>query len=494
MDITNDTRLFVLTIAELILLFVTSFLTGCATVENRPAVLKDDVLTACRTLYQEVDAAIDRAGVRDYGSSPVRDFPYLRTTRLLASFGGELTAQKHWTAWTTHMAELDAESRALELRNLPATVGWRRNDTLGEELNRCRERLLAADLAQPERRAMLRDAAHVPDDYVTWWQVLGLYPLTAPVVSTRISAWHIETHNTFATPLEALPVAGELVRWASSPGALLTASQVGDILHRSLDPLGIPMPTVSDLDRLFDTFAPVWEVDVVDNNDRIGMARWDNGPVVDVARPTLYRKVSHTRFGDQVLLQLNYIVWFPARPGNDIYAGQLDGINWRVTLGPNGEPWLYDVIHNCGCYHEFFPSRHLRLRDDLPTSYFERPLLPQPAPEQPPLVLRIAPGTHFIQRIYHDESPLKLLSEVQPRAWEEYDALRSLPTADGYHSLFGRYGLIAGTERPERFLLWPMGIRSPGAMRQWGRHATAFVGRRHFDDAFLIESLFTKAP
>ncbi|MBK8570294.1 MAG: hypothetical protein IPN81_10190 [Nitrosomonadales bacterium] len=113
-------------------------------------------MTTCRMLFQEVDAAIDHVGVRDYGSSPVREFPYLRTTRLLASFGGELTAQKHWTAWTTHMAELDAESRALELRNLPATVGWRHNGTLGEELNRCRERLLAADLAQPERRHVAR--------------------------------------------------------------------------------------------------------------------------------------------------------------------------------------------------------------------------------------------------------------------------------------------------------------------------------------------------
>jgi len=27
-------------------------------------------------------------------------------------------------------------------------------------------------------------------------------------------------------------------------------------------------------------------------------------------------------------------------------------------------------------------------------------------------------------------------------------------------------------------------------MRQWGRHATAFVGRRHFDDADLIERRF----
>ncbi len=151
----------------------------------------------------------------------------------------------------------------------------------------------------------------------------------------------------------------------------------------------------------------------------------------------------------------------------DIYAGQLDGINWRVTLGPDGEPRLYDAIHNCGCYHEFFPSRHLRLRGDLPAAYFEPPLLPQTAPEQQPLVLRIAHHTHFIQRVYHDASPLA----VQPMAWEEYDALRSLPVDGTHRSLFGEYGLIAGTERAERFILWPMGIRSPGAMRQWGRHA-----------------------
>jgi len=35
-----------------------------------------------------------------------------------------------------------------------------------------------------------------------------------------------------------------------------------------------------------------------------------------------------------------------------------------------------------------------------------------------------------------------------------------------------------------------MGIPSPGAMRQWGHHAIAFVGRRHFDDARLFEQYF----
>jgi hypothetical protein len=368
------------------------------------------------------------------------------------------------------------------------------HDILRDELDRCRARLLATDLAQAERRAALRDAARVPDDYVTWWRVAGLYPLTAPIVSANIAVWHAENRDTFATPLTALPVAGDLVRWAPPPGTALDAAQVREILQRSRDPLGIPLPAPADLDRLFDTYAPAWEVDVTDADDRIGMLRWDNGPVVDTARPTLYRKVSHTRFGDQVLLQLNYIVWFPARSGNDLYAGRLDGISWRVTLGPDGEPWLYDAMHNCGCYHEFFPSRHLRLRGDLPTGYFEPPLLPQPAPEHQPLVLRIAHHIHFIQRLYHDASPPESQPSAQPMAWEEYDTLRSLPTDGGYHSLFGEHGLIPGTERRERFILWPMGIRSPGAMRQWGHHATAFVGRRHFDDPYLIESLFELVP
>jgi len=35
-----------------------------------------------------------------------------------------------------------------------------------------------------------------------------------------------------------------------------------------------------------------------------------------------------------------------------------------------------------------------------------------------------------------------------------------------------------------------MGIESAGQLRQWGRHATAFVGRRHFDDPMLLDSYF----
>ncbi len=509
MDNFNNSVRITPTTAEIILIISILFLTGCIAGGTRSTAPIDITATACRALYQEVDAAIDNAGIRDHGSSLVQGFPYLRTTRLLASFSHELNDESsQWSAWVSHMADLDAQARALELRNLPSSVMDRRKDTLLDEFNRCRDLLITIDLTKPEHRARLRNIVHVPDDYVTWWQVLGLYPLTAPIVAVGISAWHRKTRNTFATPLALLPVTGKLVRWAPMstaitaitdallPDKLLNTQQISEILRRSLDPIGIPLPTNAELDQLFDTFAPVWEVDVADENDRIGRVRWENGPTVDITLPTGYRKVSHTRFGNQVLLQLNYIVWFRARSGSDIYAGQLDGINWRVTLGPDGEPWLYDAIHNCGCYHEFFLSHQLRLRKDLPSAYFESPLLPQPAPGQQPLVLRIAHRTHFIQRIYYDnalDSQLSAVRANQPMVREDYDVLRSLPSDEEYRSLFGTHGLIAGTERSERFLLWPMGIRSPGAMRQWGRHATAFNGRRHFDDAFLIESLFERA-
>ncbi len=62
--------------------------------------------------------------------------------------------------------------------------------------------------------------------------------------------------------------------------------------------------------------------------------------------------------------------------------------------------------------------------------------------------------------------------------------------AGGRRSAFRPDGIVPGSERSERYLFWPMGVSEPGAMRQWGRHATAFVGRRHFDDADLLEHYF----
>jgi hypothetical protein len=136
----------------------------------------------------------------------------------------------------------------------------------------------------------------------------------------------------------------------------------------------------------------------------------------------------------------------------------------------------------------FFPTPRARPRA-APNALDEWAFVPQSVPragEDERVVLSIASGTHYIERVRAERS-----ASLVRYAFRPYDELRSLPRAGGVHaSLFGPNGMVAGTERAERFFFWPMGIASPGAMRQWGRHATAFVGRRHFDDAQLLERRF----
>ncbi|SER70200.1 hypothetical protein SAMN05421690_10561 [Nitrosomonas sp. Nm51] len=275
----------------------------------------------------------------------------------------------------------------------------------------------------------------------------------------------------------------------------LTEVSSASLTQLSHDPLGIPVPDTALLHALFAYHAPVWEVDVVDENDLPGIPIWNTAgkPGVKPA-PVVYRYPSYTRWQDQTLLQLNYVVWFAARPITgifDILGGALDGLIWRVTLNSDGAPLLYDTIHPCGCYHMFFLTEALQPKPEA-LQLAEPPLLPQPAPRLTAgqrIVIRIASAAHYIERVYADQP------DGTPYEWRDYAELYATPVIDsGRRSLFAGNGLVIGSERRERWLLWPMGIPSAGAMRERGHHATAFVGRRHFDDALLLEGLFQPAP
>lgn len=117
-----------------------------------------------------------------------------------------------------------------------------------------------------------------------------------------------------------------------------------------------------------------------------------------------------------------------------------------------------------------------------------------PIPEIPSgkrLLLRLATHTHYLQQLA--VVPDTPDDTAQLYAWQESERLRSIPMQDGTRrSLFGADGIIDASQRSERFLLWPFGVASPGAMRQWGTHAIAFTGRRHFDDPFLLEKLLMR--
>lgn len=465
---------------------------GCAVIE--PTTTEESApVFACRALFKEMDLTVERAGSRDQGPVAIDGFPFLRVNRITASFAGELATQDQFRTWVEHLAQLDAHARTIELRNLKSDTPA---NSLVAELEGCRDLLVARLLADERRRTRLLEAVEVPDDYVTGWRIAGLYPISSQFVARGVRRGQEASRQVFAKPLEALPVKGHLQRWGS------TELPVVPEYESLLDPLGIPLFSDAQITDLFRRHAPIWEVDVVDDNDLVGAAVWRSGPSVDTALATQYQKVSYTRFGRHVLLQLNYVIWFKARPGDDIYSGPLDSLIWRVTLGPDGEPWLYDSIHSCGCYHTFLPTEHLRLRDDLPVRDFEPPLVPQRAPA-PPMVVRVASGTHYLQRVYTNVAPNQERSDIGnatgPRTpsvgslvVDDYEQLRSLPDGEGHRSFFGKHGIVEESRRGERFILWPMGVRSPGAMRVWGHQPVAFVGRRHFDDARMLESLFLR--
>lgn len=471
-------------------------LSGCAATPVQPP---DTATRECRALFATVDDTVEAARVRDEGPRLIPGFPYLRVDRFLASFRNEVTEPTRFAAWSKRLAQLDKQARGYEVANLQLEErlrldGLAAGGNLTAALDHCRIRLMQSELALAENRRLLRERAIMPDDYVTAWRVLGLYPLTAPFVKIGVNGWHEETRRIYAQPLEQLPIAGKLRIWAAPPAPRLEPAAVAAILHASADnPLGIPEPTGKQRDALFATFAPQWHIDTLTDDDLPGTPVYLAGETlaqVDTARPAVFRRLSHTRFDGEVLLQLNYITWFKSRPftsENDIYAGAFDGVNFRVTLNSDGRPLLFDTVHNCGCYHKYFPVAPLARNDNERDYWSEPPLVPQTLQHVGTVpVLHLANRTHYVDRISF--VPAQYAERYR---WDDYARLRSLALPGGERrSLFDVHGILLGSERQERSLLWPMGIRSPGAMRQWGRHAVAFVGRRHFDDPYLIETLF----
>lgn len=434
---------------------------GCAT--SVPPVASAE----CTRWFARLDTAVDAAGVRDAQDEPIPGFPGLRVDRLGMATRGEAGSE----SWLARAAALDRAAREAELANLPVTQfpidGAADASQAQQRSQACRDAWpsrLAGNAAAQDR---LRAQAQVPDRYATAQRALGLYPLLRWPFLAGAQAWQVEQTQSMA-------------RWAAEP------------------------PTVRRFvpETSAGSHAPVFEIEAGRSGlarfDRFGAPVWTDPqgrtPGVDAAQPVVYLRETQTLYRGRRLRQLVYTLWFPERPPAgpiDILAGVLDGVVVRLTLGPDGAPLLLDTIHACGCYHLFFPASGVAARPAAPAHEepaFVAATLPRLAPGER-LVLRIASATHDVREVARgggsDGTRYTLRDEAQ---------LRSLPLpGGGRRSLYGPDGLVPGTERAERFLFWPMGVASAGATRQWGHHATAFVGRRHFDDADLIERYFTIA-
>ena len=465
-------------------------LAGCASLE--PPVLRaaNEADAACLRWFEALDERVDRAGVRDAEDERIAGFPTLRVNRLAAALAPRAAASDAaFATWLEHLRQLDMAAREVEIRNLP-TGG---TGTAPEHLTPCSQQLSEAVRNDASARQALLDRARVPDRYSSASRAAGLYALTRLPFFAGVRAWQREQEaamrDAAAQPRPARRLA---------PAGAFTASARAITQPFASDAVGLPRIDADAAEVLLAAHAPLFDIEAQAAYDAIGAPAWLPGERigVDTTRPVVYQRLTHTLVRGQALTQLVYTLWFPERPRKgafDLFGGALDGVIVRITLAPDGRPLLLDTIHACGCYHLFFPARGVTLRPDAPTQE-EWAFVPASLPEWAPgsrFVIRIATATHYLLGVTST-------AQAQPGAAtyvrRPENDLRLLPRPEGgTRSLYGPDGLVAGSERGERFLFWPMGIASAGATRQWGHHATAFVGRRHFDDADLIEARFTIA-
>lgn len=487
--------------AKLIILCLS--VTGCTQVVTQINTQASEGNQHCNYLYEALDKAVENAGISDAGSAKIAGFPHLRVNRFLSIFAKHTLSGDALADWLERMRQLDHSTRILEISNLPYKnkqnfrVQIHNTQALNEQLVDCGQQFNSLMLNNVERTTALMLRAEVSDAYVQWQRWVGLYPIVRFIAKAGIENLHGELSTNFRIAPSELPLKGRLIRYSPKQDTRLTATQIQSILAESAhNPLGIPDPDSNELNAIFDTHAPSWEIDSLNDSDKIGTVFVDenNHFTVDTTRNQVYRKVSYTRFSNSILLQLNYIAWFPSRPKEspfDLYGGPFDGLIWRVTLGRDGRPLAYDSIHPCGCYYLIFPRPGYALS---PPGESDEPVL---SPGQIPaardnqrLVIRIAHRTHYIDSIY--TAPVNASDLTYGLI--NYTELRSLKIdADRRISFFDAQGLVTDSQRLERFLLWPLGVPSAGAMRQWGTHAIAFVGRRHFDDPDLLDKLLIPA-
>jgi hypothetical protein len=477
---------------------------GCTTLRPYPEPSLSSEESMCLHWLENIEASLEKYDIHDPESVRINGFPHLRVNRFLASMSDRVMSQDAFAQWLEEMRILDSTGKKLEFANLPTSarhqlvVKMPAGDSFNQALEHCGKRLNTLSLNNAEHKRILLELAQVPDAYQGWKRVVGLYPIARYIAGIGIERLHRELNASFKVPVDKLPQQGKLIRYSPPPSNEIASESITEILRVSrINPLGIPRLTSLQLQQLLAHFAPVWEIDTRNDTDKIGAVRLDNNnqPQIDINQPTVYAAYRYTRWHGKVLLQLLYQIWLPAREKTnllDLYGGSLDSVIWRVTLNPEGEPIAFDSIHGCGCYYLLFPSQGYRTvapKDGAEPVLSPKAITTIPAGHR--LLLRLQDRTHYLQQVsvVDDTSETTTLSYN----YQELEELRSLQTPNGARrSLYGKDGLIDASARTERFLLWPYGIASPGAMRQWGTHAIAFIGRRHFDDPFLLESLMDK--
>lgn len=479
------------------------FLPGCASFVAKPQPLSFEKPEQCREFLTRLDDVIREFGVRDASSIPICGFPYLRANRFLAELKKSLKDEEQKAEWIRWMEQTDLLAREKEINNLPDKAIFslefadeKRPDRewLYAQVKSCSSKLLKHDQAQSDFYTTLYSLVHVRGEYSCFLRTVGLYPIVAIPVALLTESSRKKIRKRFGTDLKDLPVDGNLRSFVPGEEEFLSESEIQEIIEKSKrNPLGVPLPGSDEEKRLVRSLAPVFVQDVAASYDRLGRIVWKGDRVdIDPEKPTVYYYTSHAFLKGKPILQINYVIWYSERAGKrspSIELGHLDGLTARVSLDAQGKVFMVDVVNDCGCYHFFAPERE-RVNRILPRCLRFDAFVGQWLPSIPygeRLGIRINSGWHQVQRLIS----VKDLSDTIPYTLIPYDVLEALPHEDGRReSIFDSKGIVKGSERVERIILFSMGVPSVGSMRQRGHHAIELIGKDHFDNPYLFDKNF----
>jgi len=452
----------------------------------------DEPLSQCHNQLTQQIADLKESGFLDAQDHFIQYFEFLAVDRFLAQLYSQASSKKQRQEWLKLAFEKAQLKTLISLQNSG-------NDSYEINLFKSCSRHLYQNLY--ERPALLWSQVSPQqitpkDNYSPFSRFLGGYWFAKWIAKPSIKK---EKYKALLLWREATNTSSKAITWGPNNNED-ERIKVNDF-HGAYKNSSLQLPSFSKnkLAKLIQYHAPHWRVILkpswqeahTDHDINIpGTPQFNNKWGVNTDQAQVYTHSNFTFFNDKKLLQLSYLIWFPQarynQTGIDWYGGQFDGIYWRVTLDTDGQVLLYDSIHACGCYHTVMinPGK-IKLKTH---SESEHPIVVPTPWVSGPLQLTLSANQHWLigltaQQATDENYTLKPLNH-----------LRSMETPQGFKSLYNNKGFIIGSERDERFFLWPFGVDNAGAMRQWGQHATAFIGKRHFDDAQWLDDFFERVP
>lgn len=474
-------------IATLFAVFATVLLGACAA-QRSPFTGFFKGYDNCRAQYEAMDAKVDAAGVRDGTYYRVPGFPYLRSDRMLASFRHEVKGLNDVSEWVRRMREFDQESRDTEYTNLGMNeleLSLQRDRFLN-----CGRVLAAIELDDPKTWEKMVNLVVPAEEYSRFDRFVGLYPLRASAIRSRAAALAEARLAEYQQPLAAPPAGTNLTLWNAKPAEDLAILN-GVAGRIQINDLGFPGLVGSEWRALAEYNAPQLWIETASEADAPAAPTFQKtGLSADVSKPNVYYQYGFTRFGGRTMPQISYFVWF--REPADAATAPIDGFIWRVTLDEHLEPLIYESLHGSGRDHRWYPVQPMQARASASSNEEPEFIAPVAAPAEE-ATLRVATGSHEIRRVVAAEQTGDAIR--QQYELHLYEDLFTLARPEGgTRSLFGPDGLVPGTRGVDPLASLASGILQPGALRQYGHHAISHVGRRYFDDPYLLEASFVAPP